>query len=376
MNAHRAHNLAAWDAAVLDARRLVARAQKCRAYQFADGFDNYNTPAEMYEFVTGTAPISSSYARFAPPAGLPGQGIKFATSGAAVRKTLPSNISTAIVKCSFYVSQLPPAGPISSFLSLQNSGVDYCNFLVTAAGGIGIRSGLGSPTIIDQTGPGVLAPGWYGIEVEVILSPTAGAVTIWVNGLQVAVWTLLNLTGSSINQVEIGDISGGGLNGWYADDFRVWDTSGSTQNAPIGVSGFDSRIITKLPSGAGAATNFTPNGAAANWQCVDDNPPDGDTTYVSGATVGLTDAYAMPSAGLTAAPLMVVARSYVRRDDAGPRQLAVGVSSSGFTGLGSAINLGSSYAFIDGCIALDPDTSSAWTAAGADAAQHFKEEIA
>jgi hypothetical protein len=31
MTSHKAHNIAGWDAAVLDARRLVARALACRA---------------------------------------------------------------------------------------------------------------------------------------------------------------------------------------------------------------------------------------------------------------------------------------------------------------------------------------------------------
>ena len=58
------------------------------------------------------------------------------------------------------------------------------------------------------------------------------------------------------NQLQVND-SGSGNPGAYFDDVRVWDSTGSTQNAPIGASLEDSRLITKLPSGAGALTQFS-----------------------------------------------------------------------------------------------------------------------
>src|SRR5579859_4573486 len=70
MTSHKAANLTAWDAAVLDSRRLVARAQKCRGYQFWDGFDHYDSSHELWDAVNGTFSYSSTYARFAAPSGL------------------------------------------------------------------------------------------------------------------------------------------------------------------------------------------------------------------------------------------------------------------------------------------------------------------
>ena len=158
----------------------------------------------------------------------------------------------------------------------------------------------------------------------------------------------------------------------YADDFRVWDTTGSYQNAPVGI---DSRIITKLPSGAGSVTAWTPNGASQNWQCVDENPPDGGTTYVSASTAGNQDSYAMPVASFTIAPVMVLARALMRKDDRATRTAGVGVVS-GFSGATEiTATIGSSYGFVDGCISIDPSTGLVWTASGADAALHLKTEV-
>jgi hypothetical protein len=363
-----------WDRAVFDARELCAavRRRECRAYQFADGFDNYNTASLMYEYTFGTNAISSSYARFAPPSGLPGQGIRFNQNGALIRKNTQSNQATFIIKLAVNFQNLGAATSGNGFLLASDAGTAQWFLTVSTSGALGIWSN-GSYRYL--TGPGIIGTNlWYGIEVEVTVSSTAGVVNVWVNGTQVMAVTGICTQASAnayANQVAIGDAFTEGVN-LYADDFRVWDNTGSTQSAPLGT---DSRIVTKMPSGAGQFTQWTPNGAAANWQCVDDNPPDDDTTYVSGATASLLDAYAMPSAGFTLAPAMVVARSRVRKDDGATRQLQLGAGSSGSTGVTETYTLGSTYAFVDACVPDDPHTSVPWTAAAADAAQHFKAEL-
>ena len=371
----RVHNLPAWDAAVLDAKRLVARAQKCRAYQFGDGFDDYSTPSTLYESVTGTPVISSSYARFTPPAGLPGQGIYF-PGGAWIRKNMQSAQATVIVKCAFYflsVGGINASG--TTFLIAWNTNTGQWSLAIYPDGSIAIWQGGSSTSVLVRTGPGLItSAAWYNIEAQILCS-SSGTAVVYVNGFEVINATGINTqntTPATVNQVSIGDLLNE-IGGVRADDFRVWDNTGSTQNAALGT---DSRIVTKLPSGAGASTQLTPNGAAANWQCVDDNPPDGDTTYVSGASSGLVDAYGMPSAGLTAAPAMTVARVYARKDDGSTRTFELGVESSGSYGYGGTETAGSSYAYFDTCIANDPHTSSPPTAAAADAFQFAMEETA
>jgi hypothetical protein len=356
----------AWDAAVLDAKRLVARAQKCQLYQFCDSFAN---DQGIWDSGFGNAMIwSASYYRFPPPAGFPAGGVKFGLGH--VTKNMLSNQATFIPKFGIKFISLPGSGA-AAFFAVLDTGTAQWTLQVTAAGALAIYSGA---TIEASTGVGLITTNtWYGIELSVTVSTAGGTATVWVNGTQV-----INVTGIRTqqsanaygNQIGWGDIGVTGLSG-YITDLRVWDNTGATQNAPLGT---DSRMITKMASGAGAVTQFTPNGAAANWQCTDEVPPDDDTTYVSNSTAGNADAYAMPIAGFTVAPAMVVARSRARKDDGATRALEIGVDSSGSIAVGSPVTMGSSYAWLDTCIALDPHTSAAWTAAGADAAQHYKVE--
>jgi hypothetical protein len=90
-------------------------------------------------------------------------------------------------------------------------------------------------------------------------------------------WTFMDIT-------PTGDAAG------VMDDFYVCDGSGAApHNAPLG----DMRIDVIRPNGAGAATAWTPTGAASNWDAVNDLTPDGDTTKVSAATAALSDLYAL-----------------------------------------------------------------------------------
>jgi hypothetical protein len=367
-----------WDAAVCDAHRLCAavRRRECCAYQFADGFDNYNSATLLYETVAGTITYGTAYRRFVPPAGLPGQGIKFSGGVfSSIRKNLLSNQATLIIKVAVYFTGFGSTNTYGNpFLAVSDgTGVQWWLTLLQS-GAIGLSKSGNSGPLVAQTGPGVIATNtWYGIEIEVTISSTVGTCSLWVNGVSALAVTGINTQSTSNaygNQVSLGDLENR-LANFYADDFRVWDSTGSTQNAPAAT---DTQIITKLPSGAGAFASWTPNGAAANWQCVDDNPPDDDTTYVSASVASAQDAYAMPSAGLSQAPLMVVARSRVRTDG-GTHTLEIGVVSGGFDAAGATFTPGSTYGFIDSCIADDPATTAPWTAAAADAAQHWKNEL-
>jgi hypothetical protein len=347
-------------------------------YQFADGFDNYNTLSQLWQFTAGSPVIGSAYKRFAPPSGLAGQGL-YLPSGAYARRNMISNQSTVIGKVAYYATATPTGSgaEIMGFPDANTGG--YQTALVwTPAGALELWTAWASPylTLRASTAPGIIAPNSYnGIEMLLTISTAAaGIVQVWVNGLEV-----MNVTGiitaptssGYVNQIQISD----GSIGCYYDDVRLWDSTGTTQNTPVGASLQDTRLITVLPAGPGAFTQFTPNGAAANWQCTDDNPPDGDTTYVSGSTAGLQDAYAMQNPLLTVSPLMVVGRSYARKDDSSTRSLGVGAASAGVGSLGPTTALASTYGFVDGCIPNDPSTGVPWTAAGANAAQHYKEEI-
>ena len=217
-----------------------------------------------------------------------------------------------------------------------------------------------------------------GIEVQVkIASSGGGFVNCWLNGALVISATGLTTQTSAnayANQVQIGGQSGqfgGSDQGFYTDYLRVWDSTGTTQNAPVG---FDVQPVTKLASKVGLTTQFTPNGLPANYQCVSVVPPNGGD-FVAASIAGIHDDYGVPVAGFTTAPNQVVVSSYYQKTDSNTRTYTNGVLSGTAVGTGATFTANSGLTWVQSCIANDPATNQPWTAAGADAAHIYHTEV-
>jgi hypothetical protein len=353
------------------------------AYQFADTFDHYSDPATIYESVGGSLVLSSSYARFAQIGSFPNQGIHIPGTGTSfVTKNLKSNQAALVCFMSFGAESLPIVGEGSIMVFFDN-GTEQCYLGLTSTGALQFyvgNPGFGVTALGPPSAAALIAPASqpnHGIEVQITFSASSAIANCWLDGSLVISATGLNnirTANAYANQVGIGSFGGRGYSqsgqGIYCDYFRIWDATGTTQNAPVM---YDCRKVTKLPTGPGALTGWTANGAAANWQCVNENPPDGDTTYVSSSSTN-SDSYAMGSSGLIGIPSQVVAKSLVRKDDAATRTLQVGVRSAGVNGLAPAVTVSSTFGFIDACIAVDPATGNPPLSGAADSYQHLKFE--
>jgi hypothetical protein len=149
------------------------------------------------------------------------------------------------------------------------------------------------------------------------------------------------------------------------DDFYICDTSGSFNNDFLG----DARIKAVFPDGAGNYTEWTPS-AGSNYQAVDENPPDDDTTYVSSSTPNQRDTYTFGASGLPSSTVKaVVVNMQARKDDGGTREIAGMARSSSTDGVAATQTLASSYANYQGIFETDPNTSAAWGLSAVDGAE-------
>ena len=110
-------------------------------YQFADTFDHYTDPATMYEHITGTPIISSSYVRFPAIGSFPNQGMKLHAGSDLIRKNLKSNQGTLIAFMS-YGGQVPSSN-LYSIMEFYDNGTMQCYLAITSTGGWVVRSGPG-----------------------------------------------------------------------------------------------------------------------------------------------------------------------------------------------------------------------------------------
>jgi hypothetical protein len=228
--------------------------------------------------------------------------------------------------------------------------------------------GVGGVLLGTTVTPLPLMPNqWYHLQVKVVVSALAGSVEVFINGLSSLVLVGIN-TQATVNawadQLNIGS-------GWCGiDDLWVNDGDGA---APYNGFMGDLKIINIKPIAAGDLTDWTPS-AGANWQCVDDIPPDGDVTTVASAVVGQIDTYNFENPALTGLIRGVQSNVLARKDDAGVRTIRPIYRQGGVNYLGSNDTLNVTYKTTKEVMQVDPATTLDWTAANINSAQ-FGQEI-
>jgi hypothetical protein len=346
------------------------------AYQFADGFDNYTTFVAGYPWSTinGSPAVTVGTSRFTPPGSLPGNCMTVGSgTGQYVRYNLSSNQPTIIAGFGFMATSLPGSGSTDMF-QLWDNGTLQLTLAINSNGALQFYRGgsqIGTAISTLTANNTIQTNVWYGLAISATINTTTGAVTLSINGAVTPAITGTGLntqsTGNAyVSQISIGGTGNGNSVGSRYDDFYCFDGTGAFLNSALGG---DARILTKMPSGAGNYTNWTPNGLGSNWQNVSQNPP--STSDYNANNVSTTkDAYAMQSASLAVAPYFVVARASLEKDDGATHTPSLFVRSSSTDSSGTVTAaLTSGYLFYDAVYQNDPNTGSPWTGPAADAAQ-------
>jgi hypothetical protein len=186
-----------------------------------------------------------------------------------------------------------------------------------------IQTSVFGSAIVKSSAADVVRTGvWYYVEMQTDVSVVSAggglnavqvdACQIWVDGALILDETGLGVTPGLTEGVSTYGWNlvgiGGDTNAAAFDDVYVCDGSGASHTAPLG----DIQIDVIRPNGAGASTQWTPAGAATNWEATNDLTPDADATTVLAATVGLSDLYQLQdivtSDGVIGAQLLISAR--------------------------------------------------------------------
>jgi hypothetical protein len=202
---------------------------------------------------------------------------------------------------------------------------------------------------------------WYAIGMTANLASANGFVTLYVDGQPITSWTgdtrVYRSTEGAARTTIAGCYAVGTPTNWmsgastwlgytYTDDLYVdvWDGAGLLADAPPP----SRRFLAIFPNGAGSVTQWTPS-AGANWQNVDDAPPNNETDYNKALAPSLLDLYTFADVTLPAdhAIRAVIPTAYARKSDAGVNsQAKLAAKAGGATVTGTAQNLPLSYNYI------------------------------
>ena len=333
------------------------------AFRFIDGMGHYATANigakwDTYNLVT----VQPTGGRFG---GGSLYSVGFRSLG-TFQKTLDSQASWVI---GFAINHqgFNSGVPKQTLLQLYDTTLPQVAVVIYRNGQLGVEVD-GSPLAGGVSTTVLSANAWHYVEFQVTISTSIGANTckVFIDGVQVINVT----TGQSTRSVSSSNNSANSIQfqglisptNW--DDVYILDGTG-TPTTPLG----DSRVREQYPDAAGDTTQWTPQGFASNWQNVNENPADGDTTYNVTATVTNTDLYNLAATGATGTINGVQVTAMCRKDDVGARSAATRIKTGGVEFTGSTIALLTTYVCLMTLYNVNPQTTIAWTVADLNALQ-------
>lgn len=273
----------------------------------------------------------------------------------------------AEVFCNFHMRiDAIGTGTQQTWFSLQDAGTVQMGLRMSAVGELVAVRG----TTVVATSAYVYPTGaWVFVQVRALIDNAVGVFQVYVNGVQV-----INVAGNTrqtannfVNQWRFNYNNGTLSQRTLIDNFVLYDPAAGSPNALTP----ETRVYFDLPNADGATIQWTPS-AGANWQNVDENPPDGDTTYNLAASAPLTDLYAFPNTTVPglATVYAVGQRMLCRKDDAGVNDVDFILRTGGSDFLpGAPFGLNSTFTTYRQTWTDNPDTTAAWTPTEANDAQ-------
>lgn len=324
-----------------------------------EGFDKTTTPGHIFNTVSGTVSIGA-FGRNST------NGLRLATNGSFVKKTLPSTLSTIWAGFSLKLSALPSAADIWVLTVLLDAGNPQIRIVIRSDGTLAVQRTAGTGVTIAGVNLGVLSSFamlvgvHYHISWKVVVHDTTGEVIVWVNEVEKLNLTNQDTRGFSgsalVSEVAFynQNIIDSPVGNHDIDDFVVRD------DAQV----LDLQVREDLPTGTGSTDQWSATGAASTREAVDETPPDDDTSYASETTNGEKSIWTYPAIPTTATIVALGGSPRAKKTDAGTATFcsvfrdAAGPSDHDGPTLAPS---NSSYEYHDNTWMVNPATSNPFT---------------
>lgn len=331
-----------------------------------EGFSNIGNGQQAIKGYTGSA-------QYAPTAGRNGRGR--ATTGASAAAcvwTLPASVPTIVMGAAFLNGA--GLGAVRQVFELREGATAHISVVQNASGAFEVRRGTSSGTVLGTTAATYTVGAYYFIEIKATIHDTTGSYELKIEGASVLTGTSVDTrnggTSGVIDTVALSSFSNVSWSDWY-----ILDTTGS---APFNNFLGDVRVDGLQPNAAGDSTTWTRAGTNTgnNWDQVNENAPDSDTTRVESIVVGNVDLYHLTDLPAGVNPLAVHTLVHWSKTDVGARSARTKLKQNSVTVNGTTTALGAGYVgLVEGPYLTAPD-GSAWSAAKVNALQIGIEDVA
>ena len=347
------------------------------ALLFLEGFEGYNSTGEMQQQNASPCKWNTFY----------NSGSTFTLNAATYRTTqvTAANSRSLYLSCgsdySYAFLNVPSSTELIVGLAFYKNTASYFNGSLICFGGTTTQSQgtviavnqsnqLFASTATSYAGPnttlGIASVTvnnytWHYLEARVKLGAATGQVEVYLDGVQVMNLNNVNTATGGITSFQTVGLGGVYNNYMYAffDDMYICDTTGTTNNTFLGPIS----VYSLMPTANGSLNQFTPTGAASNWDCVNEGVSN-TTDYVASSVTGQKDYYtfeSLPGTVTTVAGVHIKARSTL--PTAGTRKIKFNLKN-GASVLSSALkSLVLGTWLTDGYVSDTAPDGTAWTPA-------------
>lgn len=351
--------------------------------RFAENFGIYGvgttTPRANLAQVQGVLTVSTVLEIVSSPVrGLGTRALRFGVVGGtdadAYRFGLGADYTEVIAGAAFYLDGIPSANDRTALFQFRdNANGNQLTLLVTSTGALRVLlGGIASATQIGISADGVMISGAYQfVEFYANVANSGGAVEVRVDGVTVVFVTGVDTQGTAVAgcaQINVArSRTSGGVTGQVMDLYAL-TVDGTINNDFLG----DTQWVTIFPDADTAETDWVRNTGSNDFAAINNNPQDGDTTYLDGNNVG--DISEFEVADLPAGVgevIAIVTRSVMRKTNAGDGSAQISLISSlaspETTVAGTNRALTEVYASYPDIFETDPETGAPWAPAAVNA---------
>jgi len=209
---------------------------------------------------------------------------------------------------------------------------------------------------------------WYYVELKTKFGFYDGSATLVLNGETMGTVENVETVGGVNQSFEANGFRLTGL--CEFDDLYFSSTEGTVNDDFLG----DIVVDTKFPMVNGLTNGWQQSGASFNYDAVNENPADDDTTFVTTAGLNVTDFYTMDAITATSGVVKGVAvTAKARRENTGTRSIAMLARAGGLSGTISDDSLThpllATYEFHQNVVEDNPDTGIPWTISEVDSSE-------
>lgn len=338
------------------------------ALLFADSFEHYGTGTGARVILAageyadaGVSSVVTSFART-------GSRCIRDTWNGSLRKLMDTTHNEVGVALGFYVEALPSTviqSPGFRVTDVDNTTI--VSLTVDPSGAINVfRGNYTSNVLLGATDSGLItAQAWNHIEMRVLQDNVVGEVEVRVNGNPELVLNNLDL-GTVLPRFWVGG-PGGSTSSMdrYFDDLILWDTTGDVNNTFFGPA----RVTTGWLAADESGNQWSVVGADSGAEAMTELVPDGDTSYVSAAVVGMVSEFSIQELPPEAEAIAgIYIPTMAKLSVAGIGNMQVSVVSGSDVAHGKDNPLTAAYTYRGDVFEKDPATGQLWTKGGLEAA--------